>query len=364
MATNNSGNFGTGTIGQVLTSNGPGVSPTFQTSSGGITVTQFDAVSGGAGNTLVSFGPGNAGQVYQSSGAGVNPAYSTATYPSTTTINQLLYSSATNVISGLSTSNNGVLITSATGVPSILSTPTVPGVPLNYNGTSIGFFNPLQQSYLFEDFIAGYISANSFGRWTNSVVNGGNLNLDAVDNAHPGIAQLQTGTSANGISYLIAGGPGNGIGQILLGGGVIDIYWVIQIPVLSNGTDRFNVSIGLGDQKNTGGFDYYNNGCCFDYSDNVNSGNWRLSTMAGGTVTHVNSSTLVGTTFTTLRININASATLVTFYVNGVSVGTSSTNIPTLGCSPFATFEKRLGTTSRNLNLDMYYHFINLTSAR
>ena len=41
---------------------------------------------------------------------------------SSTTINQLLYSSATNVIAGLTTANNGVLITSGTGAPSISST--------------------------------------------------------------------------------------------------------------------------------------------------------------------------------------------------------------------------------------------------
>ena len=39
-----------------------------------------------------------------------------------TTINQLVYSSAANTIAGLATANNGVLITSGTGVPSISST--------------------------------------------------------------------------------------------------------------------------------------------------------------------------------------------------------------------------------------------------
>jgi hypothetical protein len=39
-----------------------------------------------------------------------------------TTVNQILYSSATNTIAGLTTGNNGVLITSAGGVPSISST--------------------------------------------------------------------------------------------------------------------------------------------------------------------------------------------------------------------------------------------------
>jgi len=39
-----------------------------------------------------------------------------------TTQNQLLYSSSNNVIAGLSTANNGVLVTSGAGVPSISST--------------------------------------------------------------------------------------------------------------------------------------------------------------------------------------------------------------------------------------------------
>lgn len=56
------------------------------------------------------------------SGLSTTPAWSTATYPPTTVVSQLLYSSATNVIGGLATGNNGVLITSGTGVPSISST--------------------------------------------------------------------------------------------------------------------------------------------------------------------------------------------------------------------------------------------------
>ena len=48
---------------------------------------------------------------------GVIPVYSTATYPFTTTINQILYSSAANAIVGLATVNGSVLTTSAGGVP-------------------------------------------------------------------------------------------------------------------------------------------------------------------------------------------------------------------------------------------------------
>lgn len=63
------------------------------------------------------------GQVLQvNSGAAIGLSWSTATYPTTTTINQILYSSSANTVAGITTANNGALITSAGGVPSISST--------------------------------------------------------------------------------------------------------------------------------------------------------------------------------------------------------------------------------------------------
>lgn len=84
------------------------------------------AVLVGAGTaTITKVGPtSTSGQVLQSAGSSADPAFSTATYPSTTTINQILYSSAANTVAGLATGNNGVLITSATGVPSLLANGT------------------------------------------------------------------------------------------------------------------------------------------------------------------------------------------------------------------------------------------------
>ena len=77
------------------------------------------AIQIGAGTaTLTQLGAGTTGQVLQTN-TGADPTWSTATYPSTTTINQILYSSSNNVVAGLSTANNGVLTTGATGVPTI-----------------------------------------------------------------------------------------------------------------------------------------------------------------------------------------------------------------------------------------------------
>jgi hypothetical protein len=58
------------------------------------------------------------------SGNAATPSWSTSTYPSTNAINTLLYASAANTMSALATANSGVLVTSSTGVPSILAAGT------------------------------------------------------------------------------------------------------------------------------------------------------------------------------------------------------------------------------------------------
>jgi hypothetical protein len=104
----NAGGTGAKTLTGVLTGNGTSAVTANA-------VTQFDVLVGGASNAVSSVGPGSAGQVLQSAGNAANPAYSTATYPSTTTANQLLYSSATNVVGGLTSGNSLVAATNASG---------------------------------------------------------------------------------------------------------------------------------------------------------------------------------------------------------------------------------------------------------
>jgi hypothetical protein len=159
-----------GTSGQVLTSQGVGNTPIW-TASG--TVTSITAGAGLSGGTITTSGtislsipvslanggtnanltPSNGGIFYSTattgailagtatanqillSGASGAPSWSTVTHPSTTTINQILYSSANNILSGIATANDGILITSAGGVPSIGTTlPTA----VQGNITSVG----------------------------------------------------------------------------------------------------------------------------------------------------------------------------------------------------------------------------------
>lgn len=89
-----------GSAGQVLRSGGAGA-PTWSTATFPSTAT-------------------TAGQILRADGT--NWVATTATYPTTTTANQILFSSAANTIGEITTGNNLVLGTNASGVPSFVST--------------------------------------------------------------------------------------------------------------------------------------------------------------------------------------------------------------------------------------------------
>jgi|SRR5579863_1270689 len=86
----------------------------------GTAVTQHAVIVGGStSSTLTNIAAtANTGAVLQNNSS-ADPSYSTATYPSTTTINQILYSSSASVVAGLATANNGVLTTGTSGIPVI-----------------------------------------------------------------------------------------------------------------------------------------------------------------------------------------------------------------------------------------------------
>lgn len=95
------------------------------------TVTQFDVLVGGASSAIASVGPGSAGQALLSGGNAANPAYSTPTYPSTSgTSGKVLISNGTNNVYSTPTFPNvsattGKIIISD-GTNWIASTPTIP----------------------------------------------------------------------------------------------------------------------------------------------------------------------------------------------------------------------------------------------
>lgn len=75
-----------------------------------------------ASNAAVLAGTATARQMLQS-GSTAAPAWSTTTWPATSTVNQILFSSATSVIGEIATVNGGVLVANNLGVPSMLTNP-------------------------------------------------------------------------------------------------------------------------------------------------------------------------------------------------------------------------------------------------
>jgi hypothetical protein len=122
-----------GWTGQLSLTRG-GSNASLTASNGGIVYSTSSAMA-------ILSGTATALQMLQS-GASSAPAWSTTTWPATSTISQLLYSSAANVISGLATANNGILVTSSGGVPSIGNTVgaglTMPSITFNTTSGVIG----------------------------------------------------------------------------------------------------------------------------------------------------------------------------------------------------------------------------------
>jgi len=105
-----------GSSGQVLQSGGTGA-PTWSTPT-------YPSASGSSGQIIRS--------------DGTNNLYTTATYPNTTTANRILYSSANNTISEITSANTSSLVTNSSGVPSFTSGTTANRV-LRTDGSSITF---------------------------------------------------------------------------------------------------------------------------------------------------------------------------------------------------------------------------------
>jgi len=178
------------------------------------------------------------------------------------------------------------------------------------------------------------------------------------DSGHPGVISNQAmGASDNWV--LIANYPNMGI---ILGGGEITINWIAKIAILSATTPRYTLRCGLGDTIYTGD---QANGVYFEYSDNINSGQWALKTANSSTRTTSNTATLVTQQWYNLKIVINAAGTSAEYFVNSVSLGTVNTNLPVLGVSPFFKVERDAGTVALNtFGVDAMYLHQTLTNQR
>lgn len=221
-------------------------------------------------------------------------------------------------------------------------------------------------SVLFDDFISAQTNGNggigNLNIWKpNTSGSGSNYNVGfAPDDGHPGTIQFVTGTSTSGLAGIITLNNSNQ-NLVQLGGGAITVIFVVKLEQLSNVTDTFFVMAGMANGNSTSS---PANGVYFSYSNAGSTPNWFINTSFGASATSVSSGVAATTAWTTLRFDINAAGTSVTFSINGTAVGTITTNIPTDPTGFQSYILKTAGTTSCNFDIDMFYFFQSLTSAR
>lgn len=161
-----------------------------------------------------------AGTILRGGGVGTASSFSTTTYPSTNTINSILYASSANVMSALASANSGVLLTSATGVPSITTagtaaTPTCVGA--STAGTTIYTIQVGRSIRIGPIIIYQFNVQGTFGGTASGLVN---ISIPAtstattnVVNYGTGIGQIAGSVFANGAYTIGAGGTVMGYTQ-------------------------------------------------------------------------------------------------------------------------------------------------------
>lgn len=213
-----------------------------------------------------------------------------------------------------------------------------------------------------DDFLAGTGSAAQTGNLNWQASNSGAGAPPSIlisDPAHPGIVSLNTGTTATGRCslFLSAALTTNTMKPYA---GSFRMVWYVQVPVLSNGTDRFQFRMGFGDTNTAD----WANGIYFEYDDTI-SANWSLKTANASTRTLVNSGVAVGAgQWIKLEIFTNNAAVSFSYAINGTTVGTINTNMPTLDVSPLISLNKTVGTVTRSCYIDYFVLDYKLASTR
>ncbi len=308
---------------------------------------------------MVALATGSAGQVLQSGGASADPVYSTATYPATATgTGKILRADGTNWAATTATYPNtagtsgNVLTSDGTNWSSVA--PASSAATANSVLTLVDDFFSLGDS--------GTTQLLGQQCWLTRSTNSW-LPRSVTNSTNPG--QVANASFTSNAAKLFLGSTTTATFRpcIILGGGAISINWVIQMATLSNATNRYIFRMGLGDTSNAD----QANGVYFEYSDNINSGNWVGKTAAASSRTPANSAVAADTNWHNFGITINAAATSCSFFIDGVQIANSplSATIPTLAVSPFVDMPFVAGTiAAASVNIDLFYFTQTLTTAR
>jgi hypothetical protein len=212
-----------------------------------------------------------------------------------------------------------------------------------------GGTDPLNKMEIYEDFINGSSATFTSNNWDWTQNSGGSAPIVIIDGSqdanHPGVVSLIT--SATGRCNIL-----KGLNQFKFTSGTITFETMIKVVDLYDAAvDDFISYFGLSDQLVADA----SNGIYFEY-DGATSANWRINTAKATTRTKTTTSTAVTTDWVVLKWVADIDTPLITYYINGVSVGTIATNIPTTHSEIVANTYKTVHTNQTTTLVDYIYY--------
>lgn len=204
--------------------------------------------------------------------------------------------------------------------------------------------DPRYKTVFYDDFTTYYsLTYTGFTGTGASVSAGATL-------GNPGILILSTGTTTTGGA--IAGQCGNN--RYINTTRQIIFEACVWIPTLATVSADYLAYVGFNDRGTTIDGNYPANGAYFVYYRGANGDVWACHTAIASTRTITVTTTAIKTSGWTQLTIINTNGS-VEFKVDGTTVATHTTNIPTAACSFSAYIVNSGTTTSRSMYLDYLY---------
>lgn len=194
------------------------------------------------------------------------------------------------------------------------------GLLFNDANGNLSWLSPKSGFYVYEEFI----QSSGILTWSTSSAGSasGGSRSSGNDTTHCGMMSCETQSAGDHYGrYTYTSAFGFDTTTWYIG-------FLVEIQTLSDASDDFTVIVGLNDACNGSiGAD----GAMFKYNHALNSGNWTGYTAESSTSTEASGGSSVAASTDWMWLEIVGNSTTVTFYVDGTSIGSSSSNIPAMG---------------------------------
>lgn len=351
------GGTGPGSAGQVLTSNGAAMPPTFQA---GSSVTPAALTRTSDTNVTLTLGGTPTTALLQATSitagwTGTLAAARGGTDGATPTADSALVGNGSawtaKAVGSCSTASSALTYNTSThafGCNSLGS----PTFSQTSPATSLYFWDDM---LAFEKVSAGTPDTQSVGNWGVGASGTSAISLQAGEAGRPGIARIATGTSAtDAVGMILGSASGSTLSGdfILHASNTLRIDCAIRVPTLPDGTNTFTSVCGAAQRLPFDTAATNSNWVLGEVIWNGSAVRWQLSSnVNGGSKTDTAASTGPSAN-TWYQVTLNATTGTVTMLVDGVQVATHSTNIPTGAMAGFFGMQKSAGGTSRSTDMD------------